>query len=86
MWISTWDDVPALLLTVGVADITNGWDVLAGSLLQMGRWPSRMSILAQLQGFGFDLPSMGLRHRDINVEAVMEDTLLTIPSLPVRPL
>ena len=79
---STWDDVPALLLTVGVADITNGYGRLAGSLLVDGTMAEpNVNMLAQLQGFGFDLPSMGLRYRDINVEAVMEDTLLTIPSI-----
>jgi hypothetical protein len=79
---STWDDVPALLLTVGVADVTNGYGRLGGSLLIDGTMADpNINMLAQLQGFGFDLPSMGLRYRDINVEAVMEDTFLTIPNM-----
>ena len=79
---SMWTDLPALLLMVGTTDVTNGSGRLSGSLLVDGTMQEpHVNLLAQLQNFGFDLPSMGIRYRNINIEALMEDDLFTIPIL-----
>ena len=74
-----WEQVPATLLSIVTSDITKEHGKIAGHLLVDGTLDDPfVHTLLSLDKVGFELPSLGVEYKDINMEAEIENGQLAI--------
>ena len=77
-----WTQVPATILSIVTPDITNEHGKIEGNLLVDGTLDEPMvNAIVSLQRVGFELPSLGVGYKDINMEASVEKGLVSISKL-----